>query len=117
MTALSDIFYEGYRIPLVGDSVSTVSKTIGQEYEEFHAGSLPLAIVLADGDASIVTITELEAHETDECIIGGAPIYSGRIGNDWFAIERPLGTADADVEFFYKGNLLTAKRFGTKTYL
>ena len=117
MTALDDIFYESYRLPLLGDSFSTIPHDNGYIYDDIHIGSTPLAVEVISGDAYLAVITEPDAEETDECIIGGAPIQVGRVSNRWFVIERPVGTADADVEFFYKGNLFTAKRFGTKIYL
>lgn len=117
-TATSVVNYEGFKIPVGSDSFSTIARTEGESYESIHMGSLQWAISVDDnGDGSLVTIDEVDAEETNECTVGGAPIYSGRIGDNWFVINRPDGEADADVEFFYKGNLFTAKRFGTKTYL
>ena len=117
LAILSTVYYGGYAIAIADGSFVTVDKVGGDTYQTLYLGSLPISVVVDGGVTKFVTISQAEAQELQENVVGGAPLLSGRIGNDWFAIERPAGTADADVEFFYKGNLLTAKRFGTKTYL
>jgi len=114
---MTSYFYGGKEVDIIDDGFSTISRSELEDYSEVHLGALDVAVLVTDGISQIVTIPEVEAHETRENQIGGAPILYGRIANSWYAIERPIGIEDADVEYFYKGNLLTAKRFGLNTYL
>lgn len=113
----SSIFYGGYKIGISGNSFASVAKSSGQTYKTFYLGSLPVTVVEESGISKLVTISQDQASELQENFIGGAPILSGRIEDKWYVISRPTGTADANLEYFYKSNLLIAKRFGRYTYL
>lgn len=117
LEATGSIYYGGYTVAVSGDTFSKISKTANEIYETLYLGSLPISILVENGVSKIITITQNQADELSENFIGGAPLLSGRIGNNWYTIARPSVIADADVEYFYKGNLLKAKRYGIYTYM
>lgn len=114
---ISKIYYGGYAIAFSGNSFVTKAKASNQVYQTLYLGSVPISVITENGTSYLVTIFESQAEELQENVIGGAPLLSGRIGSNWFTVIKPSGTPDSTVEYFYKGNLLIAKRFGTKTYM
>lgn len=109
--------YGGYLFPIYESSFFTVSRSEGQNYQTLYIGSIPVESIVELGLTKFVTILQSEAEELQENVIGGAPLLSGRIGGRWYTVARPSGIADAEVEYFYKGNLLKAQRYGFFTYM